>query len=51
MVKNESVIYFTFVVVCYYLNFFKNASLRSLIKLVNILRKYAASELQHFKKD
>ena len=37
--KKECVINFTFVVVCYYLIFFKYASLCSLIKLANILRK------------
>ena len=45
MGKKESVIYFTFVVVCY---FFKYALLCNLIKLVNILRKYATSEQQPF---
>ena len=44
MGKKENFIYFTFVVVCYYSIFLKYALLYSLIKLVNILRKYAASE-------
>ena len=46
--KKESVIYFTFVVVCYYLNCFKYTSLRNLIELVNNLHKYAASEQKSF---
>ena len=47
MGKKESVIYFTFVVVLL-IDFLKSASLCNLIKLVNILRKYAASEQKRF---
>ena len=47
MGEKESVICFTFVFMYYYFI----VSLCSLIKLVNILRKYAASKQQHFKKD
>ena len=47
MGKKESVSYFTFAVVLIF-DFFKCASLCNLIKLVNILRKYAASEQKRF---
>ena len=46
--KKESVIYFTFFVVCYFFISFKYALLCNLIKLVNILRKYAVSERKRF---
>ena len=48
--KKEIAIYFTFVVVCYYLICFKYVSLWNLIKFVNILRKHAASKQKGFKK-
>ena len=47
MGKKESAIHFTFVVVLWF-DFFKYAFLCNLITLVNILRKYAASEQKRF---
>ena len=46
--KKESVIEFTFVVLFYYYISFKYASLCNLIKLEDILRKYAESEHKRF---
>ena len=46
--KKESVIYFTFVVVCYYWICFKYESLCNLIKLVYTSHKYAASKQKRF---
>ena len=46
--KQENVIYFTFVVVYYYLIRFEYVSLWNLIKLVNILRKHAARKQKRF---
>ena len=46
--KQENVIYFTFVVVYYYLIRSEYVSLWNLIKLVNILRKHAARKQKRF---
>ena len=49
--RKESVIYFTFVVVCYYWICFKYVSLCNVIKLVTILIKYAANKQTCSQKD